>query len=87
VRVKWFDTTLNKNRTYLPDFHIPKYNLFLDVKNQYKMHSDRDKIQQLILLLPLYVASLKEMMFFIKQLAIVENFHSQSLISVEYTTH
>lgn len=54
-RIHWFDTTMQKNRTYLPDFYLPTFNKFLDVKNPIKMIEDDDKLNQLIKLLPLIV--------------------------------
>jgi len=59
-RLHWFDTTNNKWRTYLPDFYLPSFNKFLDVKNPMKMREDADKIKQLIQLFPLIVGNREE---------------------------
>lgn len=46
-RLQWFDTTLNKKRTYLPDFLLDNHAVFLDVKNPFKQKQDADKLNQL----------------------------------------
>lgn len=51
----WFDATQAKKRTYLPDFFLPKFNLYLDVKNDFKQEQDKDKLRQLKLLFPLLI--------------------------------
>jgi len=71
-RFKWTDTTLQKKRTYLPDFYLPQYDLYLDVKNPHKKQVDHDKISQLTKLFPLYVGTLSEMIDFIKRQTGVE---------------
>ena len=58
-RFKWFDLTLKKNRTYLPDFYLPEYSYYLDVKNPYKQSVDADKLSQLKNLLRLYVGDIR----------------------------
>lgn len=67
-RFRWFDTTLQKYRTYLPDFYLIDFNVFLDVKNDYKQRIDTDKIKQLKNLLPLEVFNLKDMLSYIQHL-------------------
>lgn len=67
-RLKWFDTTLNKNRTYLPDFFLPNFTYFIDVKNPIKQKEDFDKLNQLKLLIPLYVGNIEEVKMFVEQL-------------------
>ena len=71
-RLKWYDTTLQKNRTYLPDFYLPEYNYYLDVKNPVKMDEDKDKLSQLISLMPLYVGNIPEIKKFVEGLTGVE---------------
>lgn len=68
TRIKWFDTTLQKPRTYLPDFYLSNFNLYIDVKNPFKIEQDKDKLSQLALLIPLYVGTLTETINYIKQL-------------------
>ncbi len=46
-RIRWFDCCLRKSRTYLPDFYLIDYDVFLDVKNPIKQIQDQDKINQL----------------------------------------
>ena len=58
-RVKWYDTTLQKNRTYLPDFYLMSYSIYLDVKNPIKQAEDADKILQLKSIIPLYVGDIE----------------------------
>jgi hypothetical protein len=57
-RLKWYDTTLDVERTYLPDFYLKDFNVYLDVKNPLKQKEDADKISQLIELFPLYVGDI-----------------------------
>lgn len=57
-RIKWFDTTLCKNRTYLPDFWLVSHSVYLDVKNPLKQLEDADKILQLKSIIPLYVGDI-----------------------------
>ena len=40
---KWDDN--GKIRRYIPDFYLPKYNLFLDPKNDYLIKKDKKKIE------------------------------------------
>ena len=35
-----------KRRHYFPDFYLPKYDLYLDPKNDYLITKDKVKIQQ-----------------------------------------
>jgi hypothetical protein len=71
-RFKWYDTTLCKKRTYLPDFYLTKYNCYLDVKNPIKMEEDKDKIYQLMSMLPLYVGNILEIKKYVADLAGLE---------------
>lgn len=71
-RLKWNDTTLNKIRTYLPDFFLDDFNQWLDVKNPHKQKQDADKISQLCILFPLFVGNIKEVKEFVVQLTGVE---------------
>jgi len=43
----WTDETGTKRR-YYPDFYLPKYNLYLDPKNKYKITLDEYKMNQVI---------------------------------------
>lgn len=72
TRVRWYDTTLQKNRTYLPDFYLPKYNYYLDVKNPVKMKEDKDKINQLISIMPLYVGDIPQIKKYVEGLTGLE---------------
>jgi hypothetical protein len=58
TRLKWNDTSLDKSRTYLPDFYLTKYQIYLDVKNPIKQKEDADKLQQLKMLLTLEVGDI-----------------------------
>ena len=60
TRIKWYDTTLNKYRTYLPDFYIVDHRVFLDVKNPIKMIEDRDKLSQLVAVMPLFIGNIQQ---------------------------
>lgn len=66
-RIKWFDTTLQKSRTYLPDFYLTKFNYFLDVKNPIKMEQDKDKISQLVKIIPLFVGNIDQVKLFVER--------------------
>ena len=59
-RLKWFDTTLNKKRTYLPDFYLPLHNQFLDIKNPYNHKLNMDKLTQLQQIIPLFVGDVPD---------------------------
>lgn len=65
-RLRWYDTTLVKNRTYLPDFWIIHCNVFLDVKNEYKQEVDKDKIAQLSKLFPLVVGNIDQIKTYVE---------------------
>lgn len=78
-RFKWFDITLDKNRTYLPDFFLIDYNVYLDVKNPIKQIEDADKISQLLSLLPLYVGDITE----VKQYVVALTGHDPATSSFE----
>ncbi len=57
-RITWYDNIQQKTRTYLPDFYLPKFNKFLDVKNPIKQLQDADKISQLKKNIPLEVGDI-----------------------------
>ena len=40
----WYTDTENKKRRYYPDFYLPKYDLYLDPKNDYLIKTDISKI-------------------------------------------
>jgi hypothetical protein len=71
-RIKWYDTTLQKIRTYLPDFYLPEYKKYLDVKNPVKFEKDKDKISQLISIMPLYVGDIIQIKKYVAALAELE---------------
>lgn len=71
-RIKWFDKTLQKHRTYLPDFYLPEYNYFLDVKNPIKQKQDADKLSQLTTILNLHVGDIDTIKQFVARLAGLE---------------
>lgn len=37
IRIKYFDTIMNKSRVSIPDFYLPKYNLIIEVKSNYTL--------------------------------------------------
>jgi hypothetical protein len=43
----WTDSDGNKRR-YYPDFYLPKYNVYLDPKNKYRMGLDEYKMKAVI---------------------------------------
>lgn len=57
-RLSWYDTTLNKTRTYLPDFILLDTGTYLDVKNPIKQLQEADKISQLIKQFKLYIGDI-----------------------------
>ena len=71
-RISWYDSTLNKSRTYLPDFYLDKFLFYIDVKNPVKILEDADKIRQLQLILPLYVGTIGEVKIFVERLIGIE---------------
>jgi hypothetical protein len=44
----WWTDLNKKVRRYYPDFYLPKYNLYIDTKNDYLMKCDEYKIKQVI---------------------------------------
>jgi hypothetical protein len=42
--LKWIDSK-GKNRKYFSDFYIPKFDLYLDPKNDYRIECDREKLE------------------------------------------
>ena len=71
-RFHWYDISLERNRTYLPDFYLPRYNFYLDVKNPKKQMEDADKIKQLIAQFPLFVGDIQKVKQFVARLAGLE---------------
>ena len=71
-RLLWFDSTLQKNRTYLPDFFLVDYNIWLDVKNPIKQLQDADKIKQLVKIFPLIVGDVISIKEYVAQLVGLE---------------
>lgn len=67
-RIKWFDSTLQKDRTYLPDFYLPMFNYYLDVKNPIKQLQDADKIKQLTNIMQLRVGDIEDIKSFVLSL-------------------
>ena len=52
-----------KNRKYFPDFYLPKYNVYLDPKNDYRVSTSQEKLTEVCKLITLYygrVESIKE---------------------------
>lgn len=35
IRIKYFDTQLNKERIAIPDFYLPEYNTLVEIKSSY----------------------------------------------------
>lgn len=71
-RILWYDTTLQKERTYLPDFYLVAYNIYIDVKNPFKQAQDCDKLQQLKSIIPLFVGNIPEVKNYVARLAGLE---------------
>lgn len=44
----WWVDNNGTSRRYYPDFYLPKYNLYLDPKNKYKMKNDELKIKSVV---------------------------------------
>jgi hypothetical protein len=44
----WTDIC-GKKRRYYPDFYLPKYNIYLDPKNKFKLKKDEYKLSRVIL--------------------------------------
>jgi hypothetical protein len=71
-RLRWYDSNLQKNRTYLPDFFLIDYQQYLDVKNPIKQLQDSKKLDQLKRLFPLFVGDIVETKKFVARLAGLE---------------
>lgn len=65
TRLQWYDTTLQRSRTYLPDFYLPERNVYIDVKNPLKQKQDADKLRQLKSIFPLVVGNKDDVKRFI----------------------
>lgn len=82
VRLKWYDTTLNKNRTYLPDFYLPLSGWYIDVKNPFKHQQDMDKLTQIKQLINLFVGDINQVKQFVEPLNGIEPLLSASKAKV-----
>lgn len=65
-RLKWYDKTICKHRTYLPDFWLDKYEIYVDVKNEHKQEVDKDKLAQLCELFPLVIGNITHIKSFVE---------------------
>ena len=71
-RITWFSQSLQKNKTYLPDFYIVDYDYFIDVKNPIKIEQDKIKLNELKSIIPLFVGNIEETTNFVERLAGLE---------------
>lgn len=46
--LNYFSTSTGRSRKYFPDFYLPKYNIYLDPKNEYLIPKDCSKIVDVI---------------------------------------
>lgn len=67
-RFKWYDPLLCKSRTYLPDFYLPDFNYYLDVKNPIKIKEDKIKLSILCSQFSLFVGNIPETIKFVERL-------------------
>ena len=44
----WWTDQTGKKRRYYPDFYLPKYNVYADPKNKYKLSNDQYKLNCVI---------------------------------------
>lgn len=72
TRFKWFNTLDSKTKTYLPDFFLVDYNVYLDVKNPIKIQQDEYKLNQLKKIIPLTVGNIEEIKQYVACLAGLE---------------
>lgn len=59
-------------RTYLPDFYLPDFDLYLDVKNQVGIAQQKQKIQEVSKQINLVVSELKPMVEYLEALSRLE---------------
>lgn len=71
-RITWFSQSLQKNKTYLPDFYIVDYDYFIDVKNPIKIEQDKIKLNELKSIIPLFVGNIEDTINFVERLAGLE---------------
>ena len=71
-RITWFSQSLQKNKTYLPDFYIVDYDYFIDVKNPIKIEQDKIKLNELKSIISLFVGNIEETTNFVERLAGLE---------------
>lgn len=69
-RMKWYDG--QTDRTYLPDFYLPKFDLYLDVKNKIGIEQQKRKIEEIQKQINLTVLELSPMLEYLARLAGVE---------------
>lgn len=58
-RLSWIDSAKTK-RLYLPDFHLPQVNLYLDVKNPLGISQQQEKIAEVSKVVKLFVGNVEE---------------------------
>jgi hypothetical protein len=56
--IKWFDTRVNKERLYYPDFYLPALDLYLDPKNGTAMKKEAHKMATVEKLIPIIYGEL-----------------------------
>ena len=71
-RLLWKDSINRKTRTYLPDFYLEEYDVFIDVKNPFKQKTDADKIKHLKEQFNLFVGDLESTYDYLARLAGLE---------------
>jgi hypothetical protein len=71
-RISWFSQSLQKNKTYLPDFYVVDHDYFIDVKNPIKMEQDKIKLNELRSIIPLFVGNIDDTITFVERLAGLE---------------
>ena len=70
-RIKWINSE-GKNKTYLPDFYLPKYESYLDVKNPIKMIQDSEKIDKIKQIINIHVGDIIQIKSSVERLAGLE---------------
>jgi len=69
-RIKWDDG--GRIRTYLPDFYLPEYDLYLDVKNHIGISVQKLKIEECSKIINLIVLELQPMIDYLEALSRLE---------------
>ena len=69
-RIKWNDG--ERDRTYLPDFYLPDYDLYLDVKNHIGISQQKIKIEECSKIINLVVLELQPMIEYLEALSRLE---------------